>query len=185
LDDTGLYGFANSHGLSIYFPINNDYDPEYSDYKISNIDFAQTQWDEFLSDYFTKATKYTIETLPISGSRDNADTYIALFIDNDGKLNYIWENDDISQTNYFSKIITPLASYKKYYILCFDYWNDSGYYAISVHDDSYSPNTSNIPSTTIGEPDDYYNSAQLIHFNSTEGRYLDYQDKDWMYFIMP
>ncbi|NMB64756.1 MAG: hypothetical protein GYA16_07795, partial [Spirochaetes bacterium] len=40
LDDTGEFGFDNSHGLSIYFPLNNDYDIEYNEYSTSNIDFA-------------------------------------------------------------------------------------------------------------------------------------------------
>ncbi|MCX8124581.1 MAG: clostripain-related cysteine peptidase [Spirochaetes bacterium] len=43
--------YSNSHGLSIYFPQSTS-DSEYQYYNITNIDFAQTSWDDFLNSYF-------------------------------------------------------------------------------------------------------------------------------------
>ena len=43
--------YTRSNGLSIYFP-QSDTDSEYSDYNTSTIDFAQTMWDDFLTEYF-------------------------------------------------------------------------------------------------------------------------------------
>jgi hypothetical protein len=178
LDDTGLYGFANSHGLSIYFPINNDYDPEYSDYKISNIDFAQTQWDDQLINYFNNVIKHTIETFPNSGGNDT-DTYIVLFYDNNGTLTYLYEDDDSSNTGtgYYSKIVTPLASGEQYYILCLDY-------SILVNENG-GGSSNNEPDPNAFEPDNDYNNAKEIQYGVVSDRYITERDYDWMYFIMP
>lgn len=187
-DVTGEYGFENSHGLSIYYPVNNVYDSEYIDYNTSNIDFAQTQWDEQLDNYFTNVTKHTIETFP-NGGTNYADTYIVLFYFNSGTLTYLWENDDDGYQNY-SKIITPLVSGERYYILCMDYWGDYGYYSILVNQNGGGSSTVN-PPTNAYEPDGYdsnifdFSLAKEIQYGVVTDRYLHDGDVDWMYFIVP
>jgi hypothetical protein len=188
LDDSGEYGFENSHGLSIYFPVNNDYDSEYNDYNSSNIDFAQKSWDEHLVNYFANVTKHTIETFPNGGS-DDVDTYIVVFYYNNGTLNYLWEDDD-SGSNLYSKISMPLAPGSRYYILCLDYWGylgylgNYGYYSILVNEDG-GGSSSSIPQTNDYEPDDTWEQANQINYNTVYNYYLSPDDYDWMYIIIP
>lgn len=182
LDDSGEYGFENSHGLSVYFPVNNDYDSEYNDYNLSNIDFAQKSWDEHLANYFADVTKHTIETFP-NGGTNKADTYIVVFYYNNGTLNYLWEDDD-SGTNLFSKINMPLASGSRYYMLCLDYWGDDGYYSILVNQNGGGSSLAT-PSPSNYEPDNYWNQAKQITYESVYDYYLSIDDLDWMYIIIP
>ncbi|MEW6525364.1 MAG: clostripain-related cysteine peptidase [Spirochaetota bacterium] len=184
LDDSGEYGFDNSHGLSIYFPVNKDYDSEYSDYNTSNIDFAQKSWDEHLANYFVNATKHTIETFPNGGGSDT-DTYIAVFYYNNGILNYLWEDDDNGTTSLYSKINIPLASGSIYYILCLDIWGDYGYYSILVNQNGGGLSSSTPSSYDVNEPDDNWEQAKQIIYGTVYDYYLSYKDLDWMYTIIP
>jgi hypothetical protein len=124
LDESGDYGFANSHGLSIYFPLSNNplkgsYDEEYPDYNSLNIDFCNTQWNDFLKNYFSNVKYYTIETFG-NGGGSGADTLIGLFYEFNNSLIYLDEDDD-SGNYLYSKITFQLGSGIKYYVVCYGY----------------------------------------------------------------
>ena len=185
LDDSGDYGFANSHGLSIYFPLSNNplkgsYDEEYPDYNSLNIDFCNTQWNDFLKNYFSNVKYYTIETFG-NGGGSGADTLIGLFYEFNNSLIYLDEDDD-SGNYLYSKITFQLGSGIKYYVVCYGFY--SAYYSILVNENG-GGSSNEIPNQDAFEPDNDVNNAKEIQYGVVSDRYITERDYDWMYFIMP
>ncbi len=84
----------------------------------------------------------------------------------------------------------PLAPGSRYYILCLDYWGylgylgNYGYYSILVNEDG-GGSSSSIPQTNDYEPDDTWEQANQINYNTVYNYYLSPDDYDWMYIIIP
>jgi len=174
-------GFPDSHGLSIYYPVAASVDSEYTSYNGTVIDFpGASTWDEFLTDYYTAATEYTIETFANGGS-GNADTYLVLFTE-DGS--YIYEDDDSGGPSLYSKLTLPLASGATYYILNIELYNDPGYYSILVNDvgGGFSNET---PDQDAYETNNIMSAATLLPYDIVQDHYLSPSDQDWLKVTIP
>ncbi|MDH7554570.1 MAG: clostripain-related cysteine peptidase [Spirochaetota bacterium] len=187
LDDTGEFGFDNSHGLSIYFPLAIDskygcYDDEYPDYTSINIDFATKNWKFFINSFYANTQYYTIETFQNTHYNDDADTYIVLFYKFKDYLIYLDENDDIDfdNDNFYSRIRFPLGPGINYYILSLDI-GDTRYYSIIANETgSGYPDESLYPENNEGLEE--FDKALQIFYNTTANLCLNYEDDcDWMF----
>jgi len=172
--------FPDSHGLSIYYPITDSVDSEYGQYSSAIAFPGASTWDEFLVDYYTDATYYTIDTFPNAGSY-NADTYLVLFTENGS---YIYEDDDSGGSSLYSRIMLPLASGDTYYILNIEIWNDPGYYSILVNDVGGGSSDGN-PAENSYEPNNTMNAATLLPYNTVQDHYLADNDQDWFEVTIP
>ena len=172
-------GYSNSHGLSIFFPITESSDPQYSDYNSNNINFpGESQWDEFLAEYYSDISnnKYTIETFH---DTEFTDTYLLLY---DSNGNLIAENDDIDywSGNYFSRIEISIVNGVTLYVAVVDNWNNLGSYGIqwnvsgggstgliTMYPDDWDPG------------DDTSGGVTVLKKNTIQVHYLGNDDQDW------
>ena len=172
--------FPDSHGLSIYYPVSDWVDSEYPSYNNTVITFpGASNWDEFLTDYYTNATQYTIETFANGGS-GNANTYLVLFTENG---NYICEDDDRGTLSH-SKMVLPLASGAIYYILNIELWGNPGPYSILVNDIGGGTSTAT-PDPDAYEPNDIMSAAKDIEIDEVQDHYLSLYDLDWLKVTIP
>lgn len=176
--------FPDSHGLSIYYPITASVDSEYTSYNGTVIDFpGVSTWDEFLADYYTDATEYTIETFPNGGAlSDTTDTYLVLYTENG---NYIYEDDD-SGVDWHSKLILPLASGDTYYILNAEVWWAWGPYSILANIGGGGSSTGD-PAENAYEPNNTSSQATILPYNliPPQDHYLTDNDLDWLKVTIP
>jgi len=173
--------FPDSHGLSIYYPVADWVDSEYTSYNSTVIDFpGASTWDEFLADYYADATEYTIKTFANGGSV-NADTYLVLFTENG---NYIYENDDIGLFDYYSILTLPLASSDTYYILNIELYNDPGYYSILANEDGSGASLVT-PDQDEHEPNNISSQATILPYNTVQDHYLSQYEQDWLKLTTP
>ncbi|HPJ36575.1 MAG TPA: clostripain-related cysteine peptidase, partial [Spirochaetota bacterium] len=178
-------GYTDAHGLSIYFPVYSTMDSEYTCYTSAYIDFpGAVQWDEFLADYYSDVTVYTIETFPNGGAgSSNTDTYIEIY-SSDGT--YIAANDDIDYDggDYFSKLTLPLASGSTYYIRSIDAWGYTGPYSI-LFNIGGTGSSAGTPATSAYESNNTVATATTLPYNTVQDHYLTSGDIDILEITSP
>lgn len=173
-----------AHGLSIYFPLDSSLDTNYAQYQKVIRFSGDTQWDEFLEDYYHREHRYVIETFSNQGSR-RTDTYLSLFTED---LYPLASNDDVDAENFnlFSKISFPVARGKSYYVLCRSAtYKNLGAYSIQFSSAGNGTSEGN-PVTGAYETNNDYENATFLPFEAVQDHLLeDYGDDDWFKITVP
>jgi len=172
---------SREHGISLYFPVLGELDPDYSGYTASAQDFTGTgEWDEFIAEYYDSTPKQIIETISNgSPGSEYTDTTLCVF---DAQGRYLGGDDDGGR-NWLSRLRLPLAAGETYYILSYDRWGRFGPYALLVNDSGGGISTGTSVEETR-EPDDAWSAAGEAEYDTAVDLYLGAGDRDWSVITM-